>query len=85
MNKKTPTPINLLLSRAELQLTLELLQARTIPGLEPTDPVLADISPEQQQVARTLAERALRARELLHVQPDGELVIHRLLLSTVGA
>jgi hypothetical protein len=82
MAENRPDPINLLLSREELLFVLEMLQAQTIPGLDP-DPLFGEFTPEQRQLVLTLAQRALRARELLHVQADGELVIHRLLLSAV--
>ncbi|GAB4452856.1 MAG: hypothetical protein Kow0031_35170 [Anaerolineae bacterium] len=76
-------PINILLSREELLLVLDLLQAETIPGLDP-DPTLGDLTPDQRSLALTVAERALRARELVQVQDGGELIVHRRLLTAVG-
>jgi hypothetical protein len=84
MAENKPEAINLLLSQEELMFVLNLLGSGTIPGMEP-EPAVGEFSPEQRQLVLTLAERALRARELVHVQPDGELVVHRLLLSAVVA
>lgn len=82
-DEQTLEPINILLSREELLLLLDLLQAETIPGLDP-DPTLGDLTPEQRSLALTVAERALRARELVQVQAGGELIVHRRLLTAVG-
>jgi hypothetical protein len=82
-DKQILEPINILLSREELLLVLDLLQAETIPGLD-ADPTLGDLTPEQRNLALTVAERALRARELVQLEADGELVIHKRLLTAVG-
>lgn len=82
-DEQTLEPINILLSREELLLILDLLQAETIPGLDP-DPTLGDLTPEQRSLALTVAERALRARELVQAQAGGELIVHKRLLTAVG-
>ena len=76
-------PINILLSREELLLVLDLLEADTIPGLD-ADPTLGELTPEQRSLALTVAERALRARELVQLEANGELIIHKRLLTAVG-
>ena len=81
MNDSTE-PINLLLSREELLLTLRLLQVDSIPGLD-NDPQ-GNLTPEGLELALTVAGRALRARELARVQEDGSLALHNLLLTAVG-
>lgn len=75
-------PINVLLSREELTLILDLLQATSIPGLD-TDP-LGDMNSEQRTLAMIWAGRALRARELAQLNDAGELVVHHALLTAVG-
>ena len=81
MNNPTE-PINLLLSREELLLTLRLLQVGSIPGLD-RDP-RGDLTPDGLELALTVAGRALRARELAQVQEDGSLALHNLLMTAVG-
>lgn len=81
MNSSTE-PINILLSREELLLTLRTLQAESIPGLD-NDP-LSNLTPDGLELAMTVAERALRARELAQVREDGGLALHHLLLTAVG-
>lgn len=75
-------PINILLSREELLLILQLLRAPSLAGLD-TNPA-GDWNADQQRVALTVAERALRARELAHLRPGGELAVHTALLAAVG-
>lgn len=75
-------PINILLSRDELLLTLRALQVASIPGID-NDP-LGDLTPDGLELAMTVAERALRARELAQVREDGSLSLHNLLLTAVG-
>lgn len=75
-------PTNILLSREELLFVLDLLQADSIPGLD-ADP-LGELTPEQRSLALIWAERALRARELAHLQEDGEVVLHNALLTAIG-
>ncbi|MAT99792.1 MAG: hypothetical protein CL608_21845 [Anaerolineaceae bacterium] len=75
-------PINLLLSREELLLTLRLLQVDSIPGLD-NDPQ-GNLTPDGLELALTVASRALRARELARVQDDGSLALHNLLMTAVG-
>ena len=75
-------PINLLLSRDELLLTLRSLQAESIPGID-TDP-LGNLTPDGLELMMTIAGRALQARELGQLREDGSLALHNLLLTAVG-
>lgn len=75
-------PINVLLSRDELLLILQLLRAPSLVGLD-ANPT-GEWSADQQRVAFTVAERALRARELAHLRPGGDLAVHTALLAAVG-
>lgn len=75
-------PMNILLSRDELLLILQLLRAPSLAGLD-ANPA-REWSADQQQVAFTVAERALRARELAHLRANGELAVHTALLAAVG-
>lgn len=75
-------PINILLSREELIFVLDLLQADSIPGLD-ADP-LGDLTAQQRAMSMVWAGRALRARGLGQLNEDGELVLHRALLTAVG-
>ncbi len=75
-------PINVLLSREELLLVLDLLRAATIPGLD-ADP-LGELDEAQRQLALIWAGRALRARGLAQVGEDGALEVHSALLTAVG-
>ncbi len=74
--------VSILLSREELLFVLNLLRAEFIPGLD-ADP-LGELTAEQQALAFTVAGRALWARELAQLQPNGEWVIHNSLLTAVG-
>jgi hypothetical protein len=82
-NGNTTALTQLLLSREELLFTLNLLEAQFIPGLDP-DP-LGELTAEQRPLALTIAGRALRARELAQVYPDGEWILHNNLLTAIGA
>ena len=83
MNDKNEfEPVDLLLSREELLLLLDLLQANTIPGLE-VDP-FGELNDAQRQLAIVWAGRALRARELAQLNEAGELMVHDDLLTAVG-
>lgn len=75
-------PINILLSREELIFVLDLLQADSIPGLD-ADP-LGELTAQQRAMSMVWAGRALRARGLGQLNEDGELVLHRALLTAVG-
>ena len=75
-------PINVLLSREELILVLDLLATTIIPGLD-FDP-LGDMNSQQRALAMIWAGRALRARELARLNEAGELVVHQALLTAVG-
>lgn len=79
----TSEPIQILLSREELLFVLNLLQAGFIPGLD--DDPLGELTAEQQAFALTVAGRALRARELAQLHPDGQWVVHNNLLLAVGS
>lgn len=74
--------INLILSRDEVLVALDALSAATIPGLDP-DP-LGDMSTGQRRLASLVAGRSLRARGLAKIRDDGQLLLHRTLLSAVG-
>jgi hypothetical protein len=81
-------PVNVILSRDELALVLSLLQAQTIPGLDP-DP-LGQRTPEQQDAAFVAAARGLRARGLARARPADQpdaapLAIHAGVLAAVSA
>lgn len=78
----TSEPIHILLSREELLFVLNLLQAGFIPGLD-NDP-LGELTAEQQALALTIAGRALWARELAQLHPDGQWVVHNNLFLAVG-
>lgn len=82
MSENGAKPVNVLLSREELLLVLRLLQAPTLAGLD-TDPA-GELDAAQQTVAFTVAERALRARELAQLRPGGELAVHTALLAAIG-
>ncbi|HFQ94445.1 MAG TPA: hypothetical protein ENK32_10575 [Anaerolineae bacterium] len=71
-----------LLSREELLLLLDLLEAESIPGLDP-DP-LGELNDDQRALALIWAGRALRARELAAVGENGELLVDEGLLTAVG-
>lgn len=71
-----------LLSREELILLLDLLEAAPIPGLD-SDP-LGELNDEQRALALIWAGRALRARGLATVGDDGSLLVNEHLLTAVG-
>ncbi len=73
-----------LISRAELQAILSLAQVSHFPGLQPQDPALGELSPEQEAYGILCGERALRARGLAFIDPEGTLRIHNDLLRAVG-
>lgn len=74
--------LSVILSREELSFLLFLLKATFIPGLDP-DPV-GEPSPEQQKRNLALAERALRARDLVKVDENGDVVVREKLLLMAG-
>lgn len=83
MNGETKQePINLLLSRDELLYVLRGLEAEFIPGLDPEP--LGERTPAEQELALTVVERSLRARELVQVRSDGSRQIHTAMLTMVG-
>lgn len=81
-NEQLSEPVNILLSREELLLVLDLLQAESIPGLD-ADP-LGDLNEDGRALSSIVAGRGLRARELAMVNEDGELAVHNSLLTAVG-
>jgi hypothetical protein len=81
-NKMANERQTFLLSREETLLLLDLLEAESIPGLDP-DP-LGDLNDDQRALALIWAGRALRARELASVGENGELLVDEGLLTAVG-
>ncbi len=75
-------PINIMLSREELLVVLNLLQANSIPGLD-TDPA-GELNEEQRALALHWGMRSLRARELARLNDNRTLVVHDALLTAVG-
>lgn len=75
-------PINVLISREELLLVLDLLKTEAIWGLD-NDP-LGKLDEAQRQWAVIWASRALRARQLAQLNEAGELMVHDGLLTAVG-
>lgn len=71
-----------LLSREETLLLLDLLEAESIPGLDP-DP-LGELNNDQRALALIWAGRALRARGLAAVGENGTLLVDEELLTAVG-
>ncbi|MBX3010473.1 MAG: hypothetical protein KF832_03160 [Caldilineaceae bacterium] len=82
MSENGTQPIHVLLSREELLLILQQLQASGLAGLD--DDPAGELTAEQQTLALRVAERALRARELAQLRPNGELAIHTALLAAVA-
>ncbi|MCP4421408.1 MAG: hypothetical protein GY805_32760 [Chloroflexi bacterium] len=76
-------PINILLSREELLLLLNMLQADSIPGLD-VDPA-GVLNDEQRALAYLWGGRSLRARELAQVGDNDSLKVHNALLTAVAA
>lgn len=75
--------VNLVLSSDELRLVLGLLQAETLPGLDPLPENLQ--APAARELVDLVASRTLRARGLAQlVQEDGSLRLHPTLLTAVG-
>jgi hypothetical protein len=79
---QTHEPASFVLSRDELLVVLSLLQAQTLPGVD-ADP-LGPRDAGQQALALAVAERGLRARGLARRRADGQLILRRDLISTVG-
>ena len=77
-----PEPVSITLSEEELLVVLNTLEVASIPGLEAS--AWRALSPEQQDLALSVAQRALEARGLAEVDDDGRLLIHRALLNAVG-
>ena len=74
-------PMNFTLSRHELLVILDALGEAIIPGLA-ADP-LGDLSPEQEQLAKTIAQRALLARGFMRMHEDGP-ALHRWILDAIA-
>ena len=81
-NENEFKPMNVLLSREELLLVLDLLKTKAIWGLD-NDP-LGVLDEAQRQWAVIWASRALRARQLAQLNEAGELMVHDALLTAVG-
>jgi hypothetical protein len=75
-------PLAVILSREELLAVLNVLRAPTIPGLDRE--LSGELTPEQEAFALVVARRALLARGLAQMQANGELLLHRGLLTAVG-
>jgi hypothetical protein len=77
------TPIaTITLSQEELLAILDVLQARSIPGLDA--PQFARLNESQKLLVLNTARHALQARSLATVREDGVLLVHRALLTAVG-
>lgn len=76
------TPVNFTLSRHEVLVVLDALGADVIPGLGP-DP-LGDLTPEQNQLALIIAQRALEARGFIEIR-ENRPTFHQWVLDGVGA
>lgn len=75
-------PITIVLSREEVLLALQLLQAEGLPGLD-EDP--SGVLPaEQMALALFVASRGLRARRLAQLDEGEQLQLHSTLLTAVG-
>jgi hypothetical protein len=84
MNKDTNLqPLTVILSREELLAVLDVLRAPMIPGLDRE--LSGELTPEQEAFALVVARRALLARGLAQTQAGGEFLLHRGLLTMVGA
>jgi hypothetical protein len=66
----------------ELLAVLNTLETATIPGLEAETWI--GLSPEQQDLTLSVARRALEARGLAEANENGQLLVHRALLTAVG-
>ena len=81
-DKKQDT-INVVLSRDELALVLNLLQAPSLHGMA-ADP-LGELSAQQAEMSAVVAARGLRARDLARVDAeDGKLLVHVGVLGAVA-
>lgn len=74
--------LNIVLSQEELLAVLDVLQARTIPGMD--SPQFARLNESQKLLVLNTARHALQARSLATVREDGVLLVHRALLTAVG-
>ena len=74
--------VSFMLSRHELLVMLDALRIDAIPGLA-VDP-LGDFSPEQEELARIVARRAMQARGFLRMKGD-ELAFHQWLIKSISA
>jgi hypothetical protein len=74
-------PTTIALSVEELLAVLNALETSTVPGLEVEG--WTSLSPDKQDLALSVAHRALEARGLARME-DGELKVHRALLTAVG-
>lgn len=76
------TNVEILLSREELLYVLDLLQTRSLPGLDESPE--GELTGEQRALALRVASRALQARELLRLRSNSEPTLHTSLLRAVG-
>lgn len=81
MNTIIETP-SLTLSHEEVVLFLRLLGAPTMPGVGENP--LAGLNPEQSQLILSSAERSLKARQIITVNPDKTITVERFALALVG-
>jgi hypothetical protein len=75
-------PPTIVLSQEELLAVLDVLQARSIPGMDA--PQFARLNESQKLLVLNTARHALQARSLAHLRDDGVLLVHRALLTAVG-
>jgi len=75
-------PIFVTLSLEELLVVLNTLEATSIPGLVADE--WTRLSPAEQDLALSVARRALEARGLAATDPSGAVLVHRTLLKAVG-
>lgn len=80
--ESAPQQVNIVLSRDELLFLLQAVKADFILGLD-SEP-MGDRSPEQQEIALTVAGRALQARGLVSKLDSGEIIVHNNLLEAIG-
>ena len=73
--------VNFTLSRHELLVVLDALDGAVIPGLT-ADP-LGELTPNQEQIARVVAQRAMLARGFIRMQEDSP-ALHRWIADAIA-